>query len=354
MAARRQIIRDFHAGQYLDVFLVSGITAVLVIRLFLHITGYPQIGGERLHIAHMLWGGLLMLVSIVLLLSFLGRRIHQLAALIGGVGFGAFIDEVGKFVTQDNDYFYQPAVALIYVTFILTYLAVRSLHRDRHARPEEYLANALQELENVAVNDLDQDERDRALRYLNRSDASEPLVAELTALLHRMPLVPTRNPHPLVRLTRAATALYRRLVAKPEFSTALITFFVAQLLLKIVHLMALIVQDEGRSVFGSDPAPIEQLVERLTFVDWAQLASSLLSAVFVALGIVALRESRFRALRMFQRSILASIFLTQVFMFYRDQWSALTVLGFNLLLLATLNFMIEHEPARRGVGVREA
>jgi hypothetical protein len=46
---------------------------------------------------------------------------------------------------------------------------------------------------------------------------------------------------------------------------------------------------------------------------------------------------------MFQRGILVSVFLTQVFMFYHAQWAGLVVLAFNLLVLLALDFMIEHE-----------
>jgi hypothetical protein len=36
---------------------------VIVTRLFLALTGYPQIGNSVLHIAHALWGALLLLVG---------------------------------------------------------------------------------------------------------------------------------------------------------------------------------------------------------------------------------------------------------------------------------------------------
>ena len=104
----RLIFRDLRAGEYLDLVLVAAVSAVLLIRFFLALTGYPTVGGGTLHIAHMLWGGLLMLVALVLLLAFLGRFAHQLGALLGGFGFGTFIDELGKFITRDNDYFYRP------------------------------------------------------------------------------------------------------------------------------------------------------------------------------------------------------------------------------------------------------
>lgn len=295
----------------------------------------------------MLWGGLLMLASIVVHLSYLGEHSDRLSALLGGIGFGTFIDEVGKFVTQDNNYFYQPAIALIYVTFVLIYLAIRSLHRERPAAPEEYLVNALHEMENVAINDLDREERDRALSYLERSHEGDPLVVALKRLLARTDLVPTPDPPPLVRLRGAAVVLYRRLTARPEFPRVVVGFFVVQLILKVAYIPALLfwptstisslLSFPGAGRADDDPA----------FSDWAQLASVALSAVFVLLGILHIQSSRGRALRMFQRSILVSIFITQVFMFYRDQWAALVALVFNLFVLAALNFAIDHESTPR-------
>ena len=95
------LIRNFEAGGNLEIFLVAAISSILVIRLYLEIMNYPKIGGETLHIAHMLWGGLLMLTAIIILLSFLNKAWQLRAAIIGGIGFGTFIDEVGKlFIIQ--------------------------------------------------------------------------------------------------------------------------------------------------------------------------------------------------------------------------------------------------------------
>ena len=56
MKRRRQVVRTLGLSSVLETFFIASITSILVIRLFLAATGYPQLGGQGLHIAHMLWG----------------------------------------------------------------------------------------------------------------------------------------------------------------------------------------------------------------------------------------------------------------------------------------------------------
>ena len=336
------LLRDLHSGHHIELFLVSAVSAVLAIRAYLRLTNYPKVGGESLHIAHMLWGGLLMLAAVLILLAFIGERSRWLAAFVGGVGFGTFIDEVGKFLTHDNDYFYQPAVAIIYVTFVLTYLALRSVRR-RRATHHEYLVNALQEMEQAAVRDLQSEERDRALHYLARADVNDPLVAGLRQMLERAELRPASAPRFVSRSRRSLVALYRGLARHPGFARVLIAFFVAQIVLKLIHVGFVVTRAEVYSGVVSRLTLMNREVEGYRLAEWLQLGSSLISAVFVALGVTLIRKERLRGLRMFQRAILVSIFLTQVFMFYHAQWEALVILAFNLLVLLGLDFMIEQE-----------
>jgi hypothetical protein len=345
MTIRRRLLRDFEAGRQLDLMLVAAVTAVLGIRFYLELTGYPQVGGGTLHIAHMLWGGLLMLAALVLLISFVGRGPHRLAAVIGGLGFGTFIDEVGKFVTRDNDYFYQPAVAIIYVVFVLLYLAIRSLHRERTASRAEYLVNAVIELEQLAIDDLDPDELDRALRYLERYGADRPPAPALRAILQDAELVAVAEPGRLANMLAWWRNLYRRVSTSVWFGRGLVAFFMIQALARLARVIGIFAPlpaatDTLLTVPLVNPGPTPGSPVGVT--EWMLLGANVLAGVFVALGVVSVVRRRIlQALRRFQRSVLLTLLLTQVFVFYRVEWFGLVEFGFHLLVFFALRFMIE-------------
>jgi hypothetical protein len=144
---------------YLFLLLLSFAASVSLTRLFLELTGYPQLGNQTLHIAHVLWGGLLLFISALLMLIYANRWVYRVGAILAGVGVGLFMDEVGKFITQTNDYFFPPAASIIYAFFLLVvifYMEVRRPNR-RDARSELY--RVLDTFEEVLDRDLDVVER---------------------------------------------------------------------------------------------------------------------------------------------------------------------------------------------------
>ena len=121
--------RDPRGSEHVLGFVLTTVVTIVVTRGYLQLAGFPQIGGETLHVAHVLWGGLFMAVAMVLLLSFAGPVIRAPAAFVGGIGFGLFIDEVGKFLTQDNDYFFRPAPMIMYATLVVLVIGADVLQR---------------------------------------------------------------------------------------------------------------------------------------------------------------------------------------------------------------------------------
>lgn len=181
---RRPVRRD-HARTSVQLMLLSFAASVGATRLILELTGYPRLASGELHIAHVLWGGLLLFAAALLPILFANRWVYTAGSLTAGVGAGLFMDEVGKFITQSNDYFYPAAAPIIYAFFLLTvllYLEVRR-PRPRDARAELYMA--LEGLEEVLDRDLEAHERqvlEVRLRHVAES-AEEPEMARLAGEL---------------------------------------------------------------------------------------------------------------------------------------------------------------------------
>ena len=348
-AKRRLFVRAFEAPDLLELFLVASVSTVLIVRLALHLTGYPSVGGDLLHFAHVLWGGLLMLAALITALSFLDRPAMQIAAVGGGIGFGLFVDEIGKFVTRSNDYFFQPAVALIYAVFVVVFLIVHTIHRPRKSTSEEYLLNALKELQELARGDLDMREMERAQEYLSRSDPAHPLVAPLRSTLELIEPLPWLGLPAWRRARSRVSETYRRLASARGFDAAVIAFFVGQLLIKLAYgaMLIFVVGLGWRQVL--DIRFVGRVAERmveLSPLEVAQLAASGLAGWFVLMGVVRIGVSRVAAYRMFERAIVTSILLVQVFSFYSEQFAALVELIFNLTILAFVRAAIAAEEAR--------
>jgi hypothetical protein len=336
-------VRNIDLGSLQETFLVTGVSTVLIIRTQLWLTNYPQLGGHGLHIAHLLWGGLFMVIAIGLSLTFVGRPIRRPIAVIGGVGFGFFIDELGKFITADNNYFYKPAAALIYLIFLSLFIAARAIREHSGFSSVEYVSNAVDVMGESARRNLDENERRRALGMLERADQSDPLVAPLRSLLEELPTLSPRPPSRFAHMLATARAAYFRLVRRRRFRGAVGLLFGLWSLATVVAVFELVLS-AGLELGGAHSGFAQDKLGHLAFVNIASLCSSLVSAVLVARGIVVLhRGERLDAYRWFERALLVSIFVTQVFSFVESQFGAVFGLGIDLILLITLRYVMESE-----------
>jgi hypothetical protein len=278
----------------------------------------------------MLWGGGLMLVAILLMLAYLDRSILHAAAIIAGLGFGTFIDEVGKFITADNNYFFRPAVAVIYVVFVIVFLVARGLVGQRRLTRREALANVLDLLEPRLGRPLEGDDRRAITALLDQAGTGSDLVPAIRAYLEGLPSRPDEEswweaiPH---RFARA----YVRIARHPSFSRALTTFV-------LVYAAAAV----AGSLWLALGAPREP-DGGFSVVVIGQVLSTLLGAILVVRGVFALPTSRVEAYRWFVRGILVWLLITQVFVFYTSQPIGLAGLLFDVVAYATLRYAIAHE-----------
>jgi hypothetical protein len=177
---RRPVKRE-GSGQYMVFILVSFTLSVSLTRLFLSLSGYPQIGSGELHIAHVLWGGLLLFSAALLPLLIANRQAYKAAAILAGIGVGLFIDEVGKFITQRNDYFYPAAAPIIYILFMFTLILLLQMRRREHSTARAELCKVLDTLQDWIYFPLHQ--KDQAVmveRLLNiRANCDSEIITNL-------------------------------------------------------------------------------------------------------------------------------------------------------------------------------
>lgn len=323
----RHFVVPRHAGVPLaEAFLVSAVATVLIIRFYLWATGYPQVGGDGLHVAHVLWGGLLMMAGALVMFLRLGLPAMRLGSVLVGVGFGFFVDEIGKFVTSDVNYFFQPAIAMIYVIFVVLAMVLAVARRRMRLDPRTALANALA-LADVAMHDPSAgDQRREVLFLLDHSDPDDPLV---TVLRERVQAADAEGGERASRWQRwrmGAADRYAAMAGRPAFTRVLVGVFA---FIAVVTL--------------ASAAVLAAAADRLGVADWLQVAGSVAAAVLIVVGFTRYRHSRLHAYQWFERALLVNLLITSVFSFYNSPGYAVIGVFVNVVLLVGVRFAITRE-----------
>ncbi len=180
----RSTVKRTNAEKYLLISLTSFAATVILTRAGLQLAGFPQIGNSVLHIAHALWGGLLLIAAALLPLALANPWAFKASAYLSGIGIGLFIDEVGKFITQANDYFFPPALPIIYGFFLLIVLVYLYLRRPQNINPHKAMYGVLDGLKAALDGNLDVEEigsLEEQLSVAQTSDQAE--IASLASAL---------------------------------------------------------------------------------------------------------------------------------------------------------------------------
>ncbi|HSX41154.1 MAG TPA: hypothetical protein VLF21_00755 [Candidatus Saccharimonadales bacterium] len=331
----RMLQRNIHAGELLETFMVTAIASLLLMRFYLFVTGYPQIGG-RLHIAHMLYGGLLMAAAIVLTLIYLTERTRRLSAILGGIGFGIFIDELGKFITRDNNYFFRPTAAILYALFLALFFLFRRIARNQELSSTEYLLNALHQMEEVVLNDLDEAEKKRT-EFLLFKAGNNPTAKALLSIIDDIKPLPIRRQLSWRRFKAGLLRFYTKLAAKPAVNRSISFFLIAQAtLFAILSAWSLVPPGLGWE---------KPLSADLAYASYAQLTALLISLLLMIRAARNLSNPvmRLSALEMFKSAVLVNLFVVQFVGFYLHEFRDIPVFVFQLLLYIGLDITISQE-----------
>jgi hypothetical protein len=341
----RKPVKRHGAERYLLITLLSFAASVSLTRLFLQLTGYPKLGSGSLHIAHVLWGGLLLFVAALLPLILANRWVYDNSAILAGVGVGLFIDEVGKFITQNNDYFYPPAAPIIYAFFLVTVLIYLQLRRPPTHEPRTELYHALDAIEEVLDRDLEVQERDdldRRLESITTQAEQYPDLASLATgllqFLHNQDLVvipdqPTMIErwltwivawaHHHIDRARLRIAIVLGLGLTGIIALAKWIVFLGQSIGPVSSYQALVEMASASSV--ATPTGMDWFIARLIlegFVGMTLLAGSIL---------ITLKQVQ-RGMALGYYGLLLSLTTVDLLLFYFDQ--------FSTILIALLQFTV--------------
>lgn len=327
-------VRRDRGQRYLLVTIVAFAVTVAAVRVYLDSAGYPKVGGGGLHVAHMLWGGLLLVVAAVLLQLFVGRRALYLSALAAGVGVGLFIDEVGKFITESNDYFFAPAAPIIYGAILLLLVVWLAVRRDDRPAPAQAAQGAIEALRDAADGRLTEPDRRRAISRLEASQAPATIAMStgLLALLNS-PEVGEALAEPGWLARGEGRRWLRRLL--PDVVERVIVWIGLALsaLNALVGLLIAYVVLSGAVTFIPDPdGPIE--IPQDPF--WAMLLGLvwvLVGAANIVALILDIAGRRQRGMAIAQYSVLAGLVAGGLLGVFVSQLQALTGVLLQLLLL---------------------
>ncbi|MFT4200454.1 hypothetical protein [Gordonia sp. (in: high G+C Gram-positive bacteria)] len=319
------MVRRSDGSGLVEWFVVIAVITILVTRAYLAWTGYPQIGGGNLHIAHSLFGGALLGIAMFLMLSFTGRVTRHLAVLVGGIGFGLFLDEVGKFVTKTNDYFYEPSVAIMYVVIVLLLVANHVVTDMRDVTATTALVNGASTTTDALAAGITEPDRAHVLKSLTKAkelgahpDAVDGVSTALTS-------APTVKPNLLDRFYTRITHAEDSVVIGPRVTVAV------AVLLTLFNVSGLI---HGLHQVIDHPHP--------GVVALGQLGGSATATVLCVLAIVGLvrRRGGLWPLRLLRTAALVTMLLTQVFNFVTEQFGALINVGVGLIALLVFSYRI--------------
>ncbi|MFL6047035.1 MAG: hypothetical protein ACJ72M_18260 [Propionibacteriaceae bacterium] len=329
------------------IVLVSCALTVAVTRLFLVLTGYPQIGGSTFHLAHALWGGLALFLASTMALVVQNRGAAVIIALLTGVGFGLFVDEVGKFITQKNDYFFPLAAPIVYASLLLILVLTDLARRHQLRNPRAHLLAAISLSQTVADGTATATEMTAMRNHIGkaRTGSLDDASAALLSGIETSMALADRVQEPFAFAGRAARRIRRRFVSwlpvnrARRFARWALALFCVLGLFQLLLLIGVVFTPEGirrALTLSVRDQPVGEFGKIIFLITWG------LNAIVAALAGIAwwaLRPKRLRrqiALSCGYGAMLLMLLLGNLLSSYVYQFAILVEVGLQVITLGLL------------------
>ncbi len=344
-------VKRYRSEIYVLISLVTFAVSVLVLRVVLRLTGYAQIGGDTVHIAHVLWGGLALFAGALLLLVLSNRWALTVGAVLTGGGVGLFIDEVGKFITRSNNYFTPAAAPIIYALFLTTVLVYLHVRRppSKDVRGEMY--RALEQISGVLDHEMsghDLHVLRRRLESLRCSTGDEAVRRLAEAMLEfvdaQQPRMAETAPGRAQRCSAAVRAWCRRSITRSWLRVVLAVFLLGLGLYSVLDIallgfLAIAPKSESAEILRAlvSPGEMAALGDKIWFSVRAIFEGSV-GLMLLAGGILIGMRREWRGLNVAVTGLICGLTVVNLLIFYDDQFEALILTGLEYVLLLAAYF----------------
>jgi len=353
--------RRHDAGQNFVILVISFAFSVLATRIYLDVANYPKLGVNGIHVAHLLWGGLLLLIGATVAIIYRGKLNLQVAAVLIGLGWGLFIDEIGKFVTANNDYFFRPAAPIIYLCFLLFCLIAVYFRRKRKPSVEERIFSVLEGMEEVVGSDLQEDEKEYMLgqldtvihakhpanqNYLELAKALRKIVKSSQVRAAKDSIIPKS-------VLRIYQQIKYRFLALVESPAALVILGVITLVRAISAffdalswLNLILAQNSDLQLINTLQIfpDLNSRTELILFL--VNIVIKICVGIIILLGLASLKLHRKLAVRSIVLGLILSVAFSDIFDFYFNQFVAAVSTCFDIALLYAWQYFLVNRPSK--------
>ncbi|HWS49196.1 MAG TPA: hypothetical protein VN174_04070 [Candidatus Methanoperedens sp.] len=333
------------ASSKLLEFLIWAILSLFGTRIFLVVFDNPIIGRGDWHFAHVLWGGLFMLIGIIIFLVNYGKKSIKYASIFSGIGWGMFIDEIGKYVTSDNNYWFRPAIIFIYISFIILFLLYRFLERKTPPTKSSLWHELLESCQEIIDSDIEKKEKKEILKKIRNIEKLTPSSHELkiltdirTWLESTIPLKDKAEFNLVKFIASSLQISYSRLFKKKVVYYSLIAYSFWYILDKLYDTVRLILNSNKLLLLQDYYRHYDFFSRADVYMISLKFIIEVLIATLYTIGLYFwLRKKTSKGIKFYQFGLLLNIFIGSIIKFYFEQFSAVLSLILALLLWSWLD-----------------
>ena len=337
------IKRDDASDSVLTV-MIWAIFSLILVRIFLKLTGYPQIGQGIWHISHALFGGIIMTAGAMISLILYGNKIKKIGAGVFGFGLGWFIDEIGKYLTSDYNYFFQPAVLIIYIVFILLFFVYRFLEKSEEKSVEALYQSVVDQLSEVDEDSLPRSKKRAMIQKLRvvigSGDQKYRYIAtKLLPIIKRMKMRKDNQTRRAAVWTKSVFRVsYNKIFKRKLVVWGLWTYSIYFSIEKIWDLLMIGTSKEKMMMIQRFYEDYDFFGKSDIYMIVFKMIFDLLAAVLFLIGARYFwSKKRLRGIRFFKYGLYVSIFLVSIFRFYFEQFGGLYEVLVSIVLLGLLD-----------------